>query len=214
MKVKIIGKGFIGGSLEKSLLEDRTTNTYEVVENDPDIIFYCAGITDWNNTEEFYKVNYEMLKECIKNINVPIVYVSSIHFDRDNDYGRSKRLGESATLEYDKGIVYRLQNTFGDGAKPNHHSVVATWMYNIKHDLPININDTNYELQLNYIDDVINAFKEQINETAILSDRIFTIYPTYTIKLGELLEMIINFKKDYLPDTELEKKLYKTYRSY
>jgi len=212
MKVKIIGKGFIGSHLEKSLLEDKTTNTYEIVEENPDIIFYCAGVMRSTNPTDFYKVNYEMLKECISNINVPIVYLSSTQYNMDNDYGRSKRLGESATLEYEKGMVYRLCNTFGDGSKPHYNSVVATWLYDVKYDNPIVITNREYPLQLNYIEDVIQAFKEEIFDIKV--GTINTIYPTYTIKLGELADIIQGFKNNELPDTELEKKLYKTYKTY
>lgn len=208
MKIKIIGKGFIGGHLERALLN----NGFKIVDEDPDFIFYCAGINNWDNSEEFYKVNYEMLKECIKNINVPIVYLSSIHFDRDDDYGRSKRLGESATLEYDQGTVYRLQNTFGSDAKINHHSVVATWLYNIKHDLPIIINDIDYVLRLNYIDDVVSGLIQAINSNN--KDRIYTIEPVYEITLGDLADLIRDIKAGIKQETELGKKLEKTYRSY
>jgi len=206
MKVKIIGKGFIGSHLEQALKD------YEIVEENPDFIFYCAGVMRSNDTNSFYKVNYEMLKECIKETNVPVVYLSSMQYDMDNDYGRSKRLGESATLEYDKGIVYRLCNTFGDGSKPNYNSVVATWMFNIKHDLPILISDPDIVLRLNYIDDVVRGLKQALEEPN--TEKIYTIQPVYEITLGDLAETIKEIKEEVKMETELGKKLEKTYKSY
>lgn len=212
MRVKIIGHGFIGSHLEKALLEDKTTNTYEIVEENPDIIFYCSGVMRSNNPSDFYRVNYEMLKECIQNIDCPIVYLSSTQYNMDNDYGRSKRLGESATLEYENGIVYRLCNTFGDGSKPNYNSVVATWMFNIKHDLPILISDPDIVLRLNYIDDVVRGLKQALEEPN--TEKIYTIQPVYEITLGDLAETIKEIKEEVKMETELGKKLEKTYKSY
>ena len=93
----------------------------------------------------------------------PIVFSSSTQAEFDNPYGRSKLAAEEALLRYgrDTGApvhLYRLTNVFGKWARPNYNSVVATFCYNIAHDLPIAVNDPAVALGLIYIDDVVDEF--------------------------------------------------------
>lgn len=217
MKCLVIGyNGFIGTHLCKKL-----ENKYEVVYYngeiplDVDRIYYCAGIMRNEDKELFYTVNYKMVKNIIEYIrpkNIDFIYLSSMQYEQDNDYGRSKRLGEIATLEYNRGFVYRLRNTFGAGAKPNYNSVVSTFLYNIKNNLPIQIKDRSIVMELNYIDDVIATLKN-FNHKGI-NYKIEEIAPIYKITLGELADTIYRFKQGVEPIIDLEGKLYETYKQY
>lgn len=190
----IIGHGFIGSNLAKHNTEGK--------------VYYCAGVMRSDNKEDFYKVNYENVKNEISKLNgQPFIYLSSTQYDLNNDYGYSKRLGESATLSYHNGIIYRLCNTFGANAKPNYNSVVSTIIHNIKFNLPICINNANFELEINYIDDVIKGLLN-------IENKINYIMPVYKVKLGDLYSIIWGFNQGKIPQNELEHKLYETYNGY
>ena len=86
---------------------------------------------------------------------------SSTQAALDNPYGASKRAGEQLLFEYSretgsKVLVYRFPNVFGKWCRPNYNSAIATFCYNIAHDLPIQVNDPNVEMNLVYIDDVVD----------------------------------------------------------
>lgn len=197
--MEIIGNGFIGSHLKEYC------ETNKVKE---DIIYYCKGVMRTSNKDDFYKVNYEMLRDILENTKKKVVYLSSTQYNQDNDYGKSKRLGESLQVDYKNLIIYRLPNTFGANAKPNYNSVVATWLYNIKHDIPIIISNRETVLEIAYIDDVINCLVNKYRKN------VNYIKPTYKIELGELADIIYGFKNEKKPVKVLQKKLYKTYRSY
>jgi len=125
-------------------------------------------------------------------------------------------------LEVDIGCpvyVYRLPGVFGKWCKPNYNSVVATFCYNISHDLPIQVNNPDFELSLVYIDDVVEEFVKVIQG---LRDgkKELSVQPKYKIKLGDLSTQIQNFKesRDSLITEKvgsgLIRKLYSTYLSY
>jgi len=134
-------------------------------------------------------------------------------------------------------FVYRLPNVFGKWCRPNYNSAVATFCNNIANDLPVQINDPNVEMNLVYIDDVVNSFLQKIqdsrfkiqNSRPVLSgvevfgfqgERIETVGPVYTIKLGYIVEMLYQFKESrntlHVPNMSdpFTKKLYSTYLSY
>lgn len=211
MKILVIGNGFIGSHLIKALKDHEITilNRNETLkEFDFNLVYYCAGVMRNEDSEEFYKVNYELVKDIVSKIQCPIIYLSTIQYNLDNNYGRSKRLGESAILEYNKGYVVRLYNTFGGGAKPNYNSVISTFMYNIKHDLPITINNPNTKMEICYIDDVVNDLIKTPTK------RISNIETTYKITLQELADRIYEFKQNRVNADELGVKLYETYKQY
>jgi len=125
-------------------------------------------------------------------------------------------------LESDPGCptyIYRLPGVFGKWCKPNYNSVVATFCHNISHDLPIQVNDPDFELSLVYIDDVIEEFVKTIQ--GVKGDKKeLSVQPVHKIKLGDLANQIRIFKesRDSLlierVGDGLIRKLYSTYVSY
>ena len=95
------------------------------------------------------------------------VFTSSVQAELDNPYGKSKRDAEDVLREYARAtgaacVVYRLKNLFGKLGKPNFNSVTVTFCYNIARNLPIEISDPGRELELTYIDDVVEAFLAEL----------------------------------------------------
>ena len=85
----------------------------------------------------------------------------------DSDYGRSKRAGEELLFAYGeqtgaKVLVYRFPNLFGKWCRPNYNSAVATFCNNIANDLPIQVNDPAVELELLYIDDLVEEMLDAL----------------------------------------------------
>ena len=117
--------------------------------------------------------------------------------------------------------IFRLTNVFGKWSRPNYNSVVATFCYNITHGLEINISDPARELNLAYIDDVIDSFIQLLSdhENAPRAKFLY-IKPSYRVTLGELADSIF-YLKDIrktliVPDLsdDFMKCLYATYLSY
>lgn len=144
----------------------------------------------------------------------------------DNPYGKSKLEAEKnlqrfADLQKSKIYIYRLTNVFGKWCRPNYNSVVATFCNNIAKNISIQVNNRDSELKLIYVDDIVDEIInliEQLPEIDI--NAVKEISPFYSIKLGELADLIYSFKKSReslrLPDVsdEFTKKLYTTYLSY
>jgi len=243
MNILITGSnGFIGKNIvadlkryeEYNLLKYDANNTSEeLIEyiRQSDFIIHLAGVNRPNNDSEFFQGNKGLTEEIIQimkdnNKNIPLLITSSIQADKDNAYGLSKKAAEDAVFNWtketnNKAYVFRLPNVFGKWCKPNYNSVVATFMHNIANNLPIQINDENYNLNLVYIDDIIKEFKLAIERKAHINERGYAYVPiTYNITLGQLADRIYSFKKSRedlnIPDTsdELIKKLYSTYLSY
>jgi len=156
--------------------------------------------------------------------NIPIILASSTQSELDNAYGKSKLNAEAAvkTLEIDTGCpvhVYRLPGVFGKWCKPHYNSVVATFCHNISHNLPIQVNNPDFELSLVYIDDVVEEFV-RIIQGARGDKKKLSVQPEYKIKLGDLADQIKIFRdgRDSLISERvgdgLIRKLYSTYVSY
>ena len=173
MRVLITGaSGFIGKNLVARLRELKSVevstfdrvgglNQLSDLVRDSDSVIHLGGVNRTNVPDEFYEGNAgltSLLCEAVAASGkcVPIVYSSSVQVDVDCDYGRSKLSAEEAlkVLNKDTGCpiyIYRLPNIFGKWAKPNYNSVVATFCHNIARDLPININNPNAQINLNYL---------------------------------------------------------------
>lgn len=242
MKILVTGaKGFVGKNLVAELKNrgyneifecDINTTHEELIEYTKkcEFVFHLAGVNRPEKEEDFMTGNFGftsvLLDNLKKNSNKsPILITSSIQAKLDNPYGKSKKAGEDLMFSYAKetGVkvyVYRLTNLFGKWCRPNYNSVVATFCYNIANNLPIQINDPNVELNLAYIDDVLNEFINAMNGNASIEENYGYIPITHSVKLGEIAELIIKFKnsrKDLeIPNmkNEIEKKLYSTYLSY
>ena len=239
MKVLVTGSnGFVGKNLISRLNEienieiikyDKENNFEELKNyiNDIDFIFHLAGVNRPTDNKDFYTGNTDLTSKIIdllnkKNLNIPIVLTSSIQAVKDNDYGKSKKMAEDKILSYKNGIVYRLHNVFGKWCRPNYNSVVATFCNNIANDLGITINDRNTELELIYIDDIIDEFINIMlgNTPTEKIENICYINPRYKVTLGYIVDLLYGFKNSmnsiYVPKTgdDFVKKLYSTFVSY
>lgn len=199
---------------------------------DCDFVFHLAGVNRPKDANEFYEGNASFTETlCILleeyDNKSPILISSSIQVSKDNDYGKSKKEGEEYLLNHGKKMhskvyVYRLANLFGKWCKPNYNSVTATWCYNTANGLDIQINDSDVELQLCYIDDVIEEFLNALEgHPTVCKEGIYSVHPIYNVKLSELADIIKSFKESRgtlnVPNMKadsLEKKLYSTYLSY
>lgn len=210
-----------------SSIKDLDTYTQEC-----DFVVHLAGVNRPKDTSEFYKGNrgtIEVLCDCLKKNNnrCPILISSSVQVGRDNDYAKSKKEGEDFLLEFGKShgnkiYIYRFANLFGKWCRPNYNSVIATWCYNITHNLDIQVNDETVELPLCYIDDVIDEILHCISgkPTYDQQNEYYTVYPIYHVTLGRIRDLLYSFKNSRnelsVPDQSdsFIKKLYATYLSY
>ncbi|MEJ5170798.1 MAG: NAD-dependent epimerase/dehydratase family protein, partial [Fimbriimonadales bacterium] len=172
-------EGFIGRNLRAAL---RTVPDVEVVRFDVgvgprtlrealegcDTVFHLAGANRPPDPAEFETVNAGLTEELCRAAadlgSRPLVILSSsIQAELDNPYGRSKlqaerhleRAAENGLLD---AVAFRLGNLFGKWSRPNYNSVVATFCHRIARDEPIEVHDPDRELELVYIDDVVDAF--------------------------------------------------------
>jgi UDP-2-acetamido-2,6-beta-L-arabino-hexul-4-ose reductase len=240
-KVLVTGsKGFVGKNLCAMLRRYGDIELYEYdVNSKPedlagalgkiDYIIHLAGVNRPKNIGEFEVGNAGLLKEiCLKLRALggapKIILSSSIQAKLDNPYGVSKRLAEEVLQRFstDTGaecIVYRFKNLFGKWCRPNYNSVTATFCHNIANDLPIQISDPSYEIELTYIDDVVEAFTAELSSSS-LGFSFAEPLESVRVTLGELAEKIQFFKNMrtslYLPvlDNAFDRALYGTYLSY
>lgn len=199
--------------------------------NNADIIFHLAGVNRPENDEEFAKDNTLLTKNIVallekKKTKTQLIVTSSTQALLDNPYGKSKLDAENIALEWAKAsdnlaFVYRLPGVFGKWCKPNYNSVVATFCYNIAHNLPITINDPKCIIKLAYIDTVIKQFTDHLaNDPSKQNSGLYAIESTFDVSLGELSERIkaIHAIRSSLIvpnlDDALNKYLYATYISY
>lgn len=241
-KVLVTGSaGFVGMNLVECLRlrDDVDLRTFDKNDDDSaltqtlmevDFIFHLAGVNRPERDEEFYSGNVDLTERLLDLLRhnqrcVPVLLSSSTQAALDNPYGNSKRQAEEKIFHYGNETgtpvyVYRLPNLFGKWCRPNYNSVVATFCHNISHCIPIKINDPNITLTLAYIDDVLNSFCSALDGKLILHGNYANVDPVHTIKLGDLADVLRQFKygRDQLsvPDmtNQLNKKLYSTYLSY
>ena len=135
-----------------------------------DFVFNLAGVNRPKDNDEFMKGNFGFASTLLDTLkkygNVcPVMLSSSQQASLtgrfgNSEYGRSKKAGEDLFLEYGKEtgakvLVYRFPNLYGKWCRPNYNSAVATFCNNIANDLPITVNDPSVELELLYIDDLV-----------------------------------------------------------
>ena len=136
-----------------------------------DFVFNLAGVNRPKDNDEFMKGNFgfaSTLLDTLKKHNntCPVMLSSSQQASLtgrfgNSEYGRSKKAGEDLFIEYGKEtgakvLVYRFPNLYGKWCRPNYNSAVATFCNNIANDLPITVNDPSVELELLYIDDLVD----------------------------------------------------------
>ncbi len=149
---------------------DSTPEELEVYCRDCDFVFNLAGVNRPQSQEEFMRGNFGFASTLLNTLkihhnNCPVMISSSIQATLagrfgTSEYGKSKKAGEELMFEYGKEtgakvLVYRFPNLFGKWCRPNYNSAVATFCHNIANDLPIMVNDPMVELELLYIDDLV-----------------------------------------------------------
>ncbi|MBO6263832.1 MAG: capsular polysaccharide biosynthesis protein CapF [Clostridia bacterium] len=212
-----------------------------------DFVFNLAGVNRPQTQEEFMRDNFgfaSKLLDTLKKYNntCPVMLSSSIQATLigryDSEYGRSKKAGEELFFNYAKEtgakvLVYRFPNLFGKWCRPNYNSAVATFCNNIANDLPITVNDRNTELELLYIDDLIDemflALKGEehrceydgLTPVNCPMGQYCYVPVTHKVTLGEILDLLETFKNQpqnlvvpEIPKNSFAKKLYSTYLSY
>lgn len=239
MKVLVTGaNGFIGKHMCLQLKRrGHEVLAYDIDSKEEDLlsdikeagfVVHLAGINRPLSVEEFYNGNSNFTKkvaDLLKDYNptCPIIMSSSTQAALDNDYGKSKKMGEDYLLSSGlKAYVYRLANVFGKWCRPNYNSAAATFCYNIAHGLEISIRDREYVVNYNYVDDIIASFIDVIeSENHGGSADILSISPVYPCTLGHLADLLYYFKGEieserHLPliHDEFELKLFKTFCDY
>lgn len=213
-----------------------------------DFVFNLAGVNRPKNNEEFMKGNFgfaSMLLDTLKKYqnNCPIMLSSSIQATLigrygESDYGKSKLAGEELFFNYGKEVnakvlVYRFPNLFGKWCRPNYNSVVATFCNNIANDLDIQVNDRTTQLEMLYIDDLVQEMLDALEGkehhcsfeglTTIPNQKGDYCYvpTTHNVTLGEIVDLLYEFKQQpqslvmpSIPNNSFAKKLYSTYLSY
>lgn len=234
-----------------ALYEYDTDSSEEELERackECDFVFNLAGVNRPQHQEEFMQGNFgfasHLLDTLKKNENrAPVMFSSSVQASLmgrfgDSEYGRSKKAGEDLFFSYSEEtgvsvLVYRFPNLFGKWCRPNYNSAVATFCNNMANDLPIQVNDPSVELELLYIDDLVDemiaALKGEEHRCEFEGLEIlpntqgrYCYCPiTHHVKLGEIVELLNRFKEQpstllmpEIPYNSFAKKLYSTYLSY
>ncbi len=215
---------------------------------DCDFVFNLAGVNRPENAEEFMEGNFgfaSLLLDSLKkhNNNCPVMLSSSLQATLsgrfgDSEYGRSKRAGEELFFEYGettgaKVLVYRFPNLAGKWVRPNYNSAIGTFCNNMANDLPITVNDPSVELELLFIDDLVEEMLDALEgkehhcefdgvDTILCDNGKYCAAPiTHKATLGYIVECLEKFKAQpetlvmpEIPNGSFEKKLYSMYLSY
>ena len=195
-----------------------------------DFVFNLAGVNRPKDQAEFMKGNFGFASTLLDTLKkhgnaCPVMISSSTQAALDNPYGESKRAGEELMFSYAretgaKVLVYRFPNVFGKWCRPNYNSAVATFCYNISHDLPIRVNDPNVVMHLVYIDDVVDELIGALSGNEHRNGMFCEVPVVHTATLGRIVELLYGFKDGRntlnVPDVgdAFTKKLYSTYLSY
>jgi len=213
-----------------------------------DFVFNLAGVNRPQNQEEFMQGNFgfaSTLLDTLKKYSntCPVMLSSSQQASLagrfgNSEYGRSKKAGEELFLRYGqetgaKVLVYRFPNLYGKWCRPNYNSAVATFCNNIANDLPITVNDPTVELELLYIDDLIEEMIQalkglehhcefdglEVKPTA--NGRYCYCTITHKITLGGIVDLLYQFASmpqtlmiPDIPADSFAKRLFSTFLSY
>ncbi|GAK36100.1 capsular polysaccharide synthesis enzyme Cap5F [Bacteroides graminisolvens DSM 19988 = JCM 15093] len=227
---------------------DSTPEQLDAWCKDCNFVFNLAGVNRPQDPKEFMEGNFgfaSILLRALKKYknNCPVMISSSIQATLagrfgTSEYGKSKKAGEELMFQYGeetgaKVLVYRFPNLYGKWCRPNYNSAVATFCYNIANDLPIQVNDPAVDMELLYIDDLVEemicALKGEEHHCDFDGvDTIFTpegrycaVPITHHVKLGEIVDLLHQFAEmpqtlmiPEIPADSFAKRLYSTYLSY
>ncbi len=215
---------------------------------DAHFVFNLAGVNRPKTQEEFMQGNFGFATTLLDTLKrhgntCPVMLSSSQQASLtgrfgNSEYGRSKKAGEDLFFSYAaetgaKVLVYRFPNLFGKWCRPNYNSAVATFCHNIAHDLPIQVNDPTVELELLYIDDLVDSMLDALEGRELhcefegldvvpsANGRYCYCPVTHQITLGRIVELLRHYHDQpatlvipEIPAGSIEKKLYSTYLSY
>lgn len=213
-----------------------------------DFVFNLAGVNRPKDQSEFLQGNFGFASTLLDTLKkhgntCPVMLSSSIQATLigrygASDYGKSKLAGEELFFDYAretgaKVLVYRFPNLFGKWCRPNYNSAVATFCHNIAHDLPIQVNDPSVQLEMLYIDDLVEEMIAALSgkehhcefdgiETVLKEEGRYCAVPvTHHVTLGEIVDLLHQFTEQpknliipEIPANSFAKKLYSTYLSY
>ena len=213
-----------------------------------DFVFHLAGVNRPKNTEEFMEGNFGFSSILLRTLldvenRCPIMVSSSIQASlsgrfENSEYGKSKLAGEDLFFDYEKAtqarvLVYRFPNLFGKWCRPNYNSAVATFCHNIANDLEIKVNDPNTQLELVYIDDLVNemilalegkenrCYYNGVEPVADAKGKYCYVPVSHTVTLDEIVKLLHQFKEQpntcimpEMPADSFARKLFSTYLSY
>ena len=239
------------GIVIDEIFEYDIDNTLEELEEycqKADFVFNLAGVNRPKDDSEFMKGNFGFAGTLLDNLKkygntAPVMLSSSIQATLigrygNSDYGKSKLAGEELFFKYSeetgaKVLVYRFANLFGKWGRPNYNSAVATFCNNVANDLPIQVNDRSTQLELVYIDDLVEEMfdalegKEHrcnydgLEPIAAAEGRYCYVPVSHKVTLGEIVDILEEFKSQpaslvmpQIPNGSFAKKLYSMYLSY
>lgn len=187
-----------------------------------DFVFNLAGVNRPKNQAEFMTGNFGFASDLLDTLKkrqnrCPVMLSSSIQATLigrygQSDYGKSKLAGEELFFPYSREtgapvLVYRFPNLFGKWCRPNYNSAVATFCHNIAHGLPIQVNDPSTELELLYIDDLVEEMLDALEGKAhrceydgldvvpSAAGQYCYVPTTHKATLGEIVELLRQFKE-------------------
>ena len=227
---------------------DSTPEQLDAWCRDCDFVFNLAGVNRPQNASEFMEGNFGFASTLLDTLRkhgntCPVMLSSSQQASLtgrfgNSEYGRSKKAGEDLFLKYGedtgaKVLVYRFPNLFGKWCRPNYNSAVATFCNAFANDLPYTVNDPSVELELLYIDDLVDEMIaclrgeehrcefEGLDVVPAADGRYCYVPVTHKIALGEIVELLKSFAAQpqtllipEIPAGSFAKKLYSTYLSY
>lgn len=227
---------------------DSTEEDLDAYCRDCDFVFNLAGVNRPKDPEEFRKGNYGFASKLLETLKkydnkAPLMLSSSIQATLSgrfgtSEYGLSKKAGEDLFFEYGEKngvrvLVYRFPNLVGKWVRPNYNSAVGTFCNNIANDLPITVNDPSVELEMLFIDDLVEEMFDALEgkehhcefdgvNAVMKEDGKYCYAPvTHKATLGYIVECLHKFHDQpetlimpAIPEGSFEKKLYSMYLSY
>ena len=226
---------------------DNTLEELDQYCKECNFVFNLAGVNRPENTEDFMNGNFgfgsTLLDTLMKYDNKSTIMLSSSiqatlagRFGT-SEYGKSKKAGEELFFDYSKETgakvaVYRFPNLMGH-SRPRYNSAISTFCYAVANDEEFTVNDRTSELEVLYIDDLIEGMYDLLEgkerhcefngvETVEKEDGRYCYIPvTHKVTLGEIVDLLEQFKNQpktlmmpKMPDGSFAKKLYSLYLSY
>lgn len=213
-----------------------------------DFVFNLAGVNRPQDPEDFKKGNFGFASTLLDTLRkhgnkCPVMLSSSIQASLEgryagHPYGESKKAGEELFFAYArqtgaKVLVYRFPNLFGKWCRPNYNSAVATFCHNIANDLPIQVSDPGVELELLYIDDLVEEMMcalqgcehrcdyQGVKAISDQNGKYCHAPVTFKATLGQIVELLDKFSTlpatlmiPEIPADSFAKRLFSTYLSY